>query len=161
MQHKSWLSNAAALEKNSTPGEAVEKNLGHRKSVEDLRSIINTSLTARRWQSKTVSKALPALAPFVPRMLRDDLLTAQPRCLAGSAGHAKHPEQPDEENDSKSVVAPCGTAFVATGSQSTTHNHAERLSTAKFAAHLFQALAMCMHKTGLLTSKPLALSAMI
>ncbi|KAL0052814.1 hypothetical protein WJX82_008196 [Trebouxia sp. C0006] len=88
-----------ALEKNSTPGEVVEKNLGHRKSVEDLRSIINTSLTARRWQSKTVSKALPALAPFVPRMLRDDLLTAQPRCLAGSAGHTSHPEQPDEDND--------------------------------------------------------------
>ena len=97
------LSNAAALEKNSTPGEVVEKNLGHRKSVEDLRSIINTSLTARRWQSKTVSKALPALAPFVPRMLRDDLLTAQPRCLAGSAGHTSHPEQPDEDNDSKSA----------------------------------------------------------
>jgi len=90
------------LEKNSTPGEAVEKNLGHRKSVEDLRSIINTSLTARRWQSKTVSKALPALAPFVPRMLRDDLLTAQPRCLAGTAGHASHPDQPAED-DSKSA----------------------------------------------------------
>ena len=89
----------AALEGN-TAAEAVEKNLGPRSSMEDLRSIIATSMTARRWQSKTVSKALPALAPFVPRMLRDDLLTPHPRCLAGSRAQPASSEQ-EPEDDSK------------------------------------------------------------
>ena len=57
-------------------------------------------MTARRWQSKTVSKALPALAPFVPRMLRDDLLTANPKCLSGAAPHNPQTEQ-TLEDDSK------------------------------------------------------------
>ncbi len=57
-----------------------------------------------------------------------------------------------------SLLTPCGTAFVATGSQSTTQYHAERFSVSNWDAHLLQALAMCMHKTGLLVSKPLALS---
>lgn len=70
----------AALEGKQTAGEAVQAANG----MESMRAVISTSLTARRWQSKTVSKALPALAPFVPRMLRDDLLTAQPHCLSGS-----------------------------------------------------------------------------
>ena len=92
---------AAALEGKASAAEAVEKGLGHRSSVEDLRSIITTSLTARRWQSKTVSKALPALAPFVPRMLRDDLLTSNPKCLSGAAPHNPQTEQ-TLEDDSKS-----------------------------------------------------------
>lgn len=68
--------------------------------MEDLRSIVHTTLTAHRWQSKTVSKALPALAPFVPRMLRDDLLTAAPKCLAGAAPHFPNAEE-TLDDDSK------------------------------------------------------------
>ena len=71
--------------------------------MEDLRSIVNTTLTAHRWQSKTVSKALPALAPFVPRMLRDDLLTAAPKCLSGAAHHFPNAEQ-TLEDDSKPLA---------------------------------------------------------
>lgn len=90
-----------------TPAETAQRGLGHRNSVEDLRSIINTSLTARRWQSKTVSKALPALAPFVPRMLRDDLLTTAPKCLSGAASPSPHADQ-DLEDDRK----PCTDAVA-------------------------------------------------
>ena len=74
--------------------------------MEDLRSIVNTALTAHRWQSKTVSKALPALAPFVPRMLRDDLLTAAPKCLSGAAHHFPNAEQ-TLEDDSKAPLPGC------------------------------------------------------
>ena len=70
----------AAVEGKQSAAEAVQAANG----MESMRAVISTSLTARRWQSKTVSKALPALAPFVPRMLRDDLLTAQPHCLSGA-----------------------------------------------------------------------------
>lgn len=94
---------AAALESKAIAAEPAQRGLGHRNSVEDLRSIINTSLTARRWQSKTVSKALPALAPFVPRMLRDDLLTTAPKCLSGATSHSPHADQ-DLEDDRKSCT---------------------------------------------------------
>ena len=94
---------AAALESKALPAESPQRGLVHRNSVEDLRSIINTSLTARRWQSKTVSKALPALAPFVPRMLRDDLLTTAPKCLSGATSHSPHADQ-DLEDDRKPYI---------------------------------------------------------
>ena len=45
-----------------------------------------------------MSKALPALAPFVPRMLRDDLLSAAPKCLSGATSHPSHAEQTMEDD---------------------------------------------------------------
>ena len=102
----SW--SATALEGKTTAAEAVEKGLGHRSSV-DLRSIINTSLTARRWQSKTVSRALPALAPFVPRMLRDDLLTTNPKCLSGAVPHSSQPDLTlEDDSESPCTDSCCG-----------------------------------------------------
>lgn len=117
----------AALEGKETAADAVQKGLGRRgSSVEDLRSIVHTTLSAHRWQSKTVSKALPALAPFVPRMLRDDLLTAAPKCLAGAAPHFPNAEDALED-DSKPLRACCCMpmhillAFVSIAAHPTRH----------------------------------------
>lgn len=119
MKHVTPCLLPAALEGKETAAEAVQKGLGRRgSSVDDLRSIVNTTLSAHRWQSKTVSKALPALAPFVPRMLRDDLLTANPKCLSGAAPHFPNAEQ-TLEDDSKPCMDPaacqpvCCPAFVS------------------------------------------------
>lgn len=95
----------AALESKQAAADAGQAGDG----MGSMRAVISTSLTARRWQSKTVSKALPALAPFVPRMLRDDLLTAQPHCLSGSSLHSQpsqlYSQRSSIDSDRKSCPA--------------------------------------------------------
>ena len=80
-----------------------------------------------------MSKALPALAPFVPRMLRDDLLTANPKCLSGAIPHTPQNEQSLEE-DSKYYTC-CRMSSLLRKTVSTTHaarvSFALRLSCAK------------------------------
>lgn len=39
---------------------------------------ISVNTYAKRWRLKSASRALPALAPFVPRMLKEDLASVTP-----------------------------------------------------------------------------------
>ena len=51
----------------------------HIDPISGIARISSANMILKRWHNKSVSKALPALAPFVPRMLKEDIAQGAPQ----------------------------------------------------------------------------------
>ena len=78
----------------------------HIDPISGIARISSANMILKRWHNKSVSKALPALAPFVPRMLKEDIALGAPQYGPRRKVRSANELAPEPDTSAKSECLP-------------------------------------------------------